>query len=137
MLSMTTLGKFLQMNNAFCPRKHDIVTNLFYPQARETLRVMMEVQKRQRLDTAERFRKHLEHVRERLQTCFQSLPDDVSLDSKLLIKTEPMETSDDMSSSSHVVSLMRGTKRELEDNGEEESIPSLQDQMMCDIIEGL
>ncbi|KAK2188438.1 hypothetical protein NP493_132g05021 [Ridgeia piscesae] len=116
---------------------HHLINEFRPHQARETLRVMMEVQKRQRLDTAERFRKHLEHVRERLQTCFQSLPDDVSLDSKLLIKTEPMETSDDMSSSSHVVSLMRGTKRELEDNGEEESIPSLQDQMMCDIIEGL
>lgn len=116
---------------------HHLINEFRPHQARETLRVMMEVQKRQRLDTAERFHKHLEHVRERLQTCFQSLPDDVSLDSKLLIKTELMDTSDDASSVSQVVSLRRGTKRETEENGEEESIPSLQDQMMCDIIEGL
>ena len=37
--------------------------NEFRPhQARETLRVMMEVQKRQRIETRERFEKHLEKV---------------------------------------------------------------------------
>lgn len=38
--------------------------NEFRPhQARETLRVMMEVQRRQRIETANRFQKHLEKVR--------------------------------------------------------------------------
>lgn len=37
----------------------------------------MEVQKRQRLDTAERFQKHLERVVEMIQGCLASLPDDL------------------------------------------------------------
>lgn len=38
---------------------------------------MMEVQKRQRLETAERFQKHLERVVEMIQGCLASLPDDL------------------------------------------------------------
>jgi mediator of RNA polymerase II transcription subunit 7 len=39
--------------------------NEFRPhQARETLRVMMELQRRQRIETAQRFQKHLDKVRE-------------------------------------------------------------------------
>lgn len=37
----------------------------------------MEVQKRQRLETAERFQKHLERVVEMIQGCLASLPDDL------------------------------------------------------------
>lgn len=38
--------------------------NEFRPhQARETLRVMMELQRRQRMETAQRFQKHLDKVR--------------------------------------------------------------------------
>lgn len=38
--------------------------NEFRPhQARETLRVMLDLQKRQRIETADRFRKHLDKVR--------------------------------------------------------------------------
>jgi len=49
--------------------------NEFRPhQARETLRVMMEMQKRQRLETVERFNKHLEHVRKIVNTAFKALP---------------------------------------------------------------
>ncbi|KAL0605256.1 Mediator of RNA polymerase II transcription subunit 7 [Plecturocebus cupreus] len=39
---------------------HHLINEYRPHQARETLRVMMEVQKRQRLETAERFQKHLE-----------------------------------------------------------------------------
>ena len=97
------------------------------------------MQKRQRLETAERFRKHLDVVREKLQTCFRSLPDDVSLDSKLLIKTESMDTSEDVGGVGRGAELLQvkvepGTDGEGE---EDESIPTLQDKMMCDIIEGL
>ncbi|XP_028315917.1 mediator of RNA polymerase II transcription subunit 7 [Gouania willdenowi] len=56
---------------------HHLINEYRPHQARETLRVMMEVQKRQRLDTAERFQKHLERVGEMIQGCLTSLPDDL------------------------------------------------------------
>ncbi|XP_034037276.1 mediator of RNA polymerase II transcription subunit 7 [Thalassophryne amazonica] len=54
---------------------HHLINEYRPHQARETLRVMMEVQKRQRLETAERFQKHLERVVEMIQGCLASLPD--------------------------------------------------------------
>ena len=60
--------------------------NEFRPhQARETLRVMMELQRRQRIETALRFQKHLEKVQEILQHALHMLPDTSELDSKLAI----------------------------------------------------
>ncbi|XP_032384577.1 mediator of RNA polymerase II transcription subunit 7 [Etheostoma spectabile] len=56
---------------------HHLINEYRPHQARETLRVMMEVQKRQRQDTAERFQKHLERVVEMIQGCLASLPDDL------------------------------------------------------------
>lgn len=56
---------------------HHLINEYRPHQARETLRVMMEVQKRQRLETAERFHKHLERVVEMIQGCLASLPDDL------------------------------------------------------------
>lgn len=56
---------------------HHLINEYRPHQARETLRVMMEVQKRQRLETAERFQKHLERVVELIQGCLASLPDDL------------------------------------------------------------
>lgn len=50
--------------------------NEFRPhQARETLRVLMEMQKRTRVETALRFQKHLEKVRELVKEAFAALPD--------------------------------------------------------------
>ncbi|XP_057339635.1 mediator of RNA polymerase II transcription subunit 7 [Microplitis mediator] len=73
--------------------------NEFRPhQARETLRVMMELQKRQRIETALRFQKHLEKVQEILQHALQMLPDTSELDCKLSINTETMECSDNLNS---------------------------------------
>lgn len=57
---------------------HHLINEYRPHQARETLRVMMEVQKRQRLETAERFQKHLEKVVEMIQGCLASLPDDIA-----------------------------------------------------------
>ncbi|GAA6097710.1 mediator of RNA polymerase II transcription subunit 7 [Tachysurus ichikawai] len=56
---------------------HHLINEYRPHQARETLRVMMEVQKRQRLETAERFQKHLERVVEMIHGCLVSLPDDL------------------------------------------------------------
>lgn len=50
--------------------------NEFRPhQARETLRVLMEVQKRTRIETATRFQRHLEKVRELVRNAFTQLPE--------------------------------------------------------------
>lgn len=50
--------------------------NEFRPhQARETLRVMMETQKRQRTETTTRFEKHIERVRDIVNTAFGDLPE--------------------------------------------------------------
>ncbi|NP_001134663.1 mediator of RNA polymerase II transcription subunit 7 [Salmo salar] len=87
---------------------HHLINEYRPHQARETLRVMMEVQKRQRLETAERFQKHLERVMEMIQGCLASLPDDLlqtegssgagdgargggALGLAARLKTEPME----------------------------------------------
>jgi mediator of RNA polymerase II transcription subunit 7 len=56
---------------------------------------MMEVQKRQRLETAERFQKHLERVIEMIQNCLASLPDDLPhSEAGMRVKTEPMDADD-------------------------------------------
>lgn len=68
--------------------------NEFRPhQARETLRVMMELQKRQRIETTQRFQNHLEKVREMVKAAFASLPDLTEAD--LSSAAEPMDTGDE------------------------------------------
>lgn len=63
--------------------------NEFRPhQARETLRVMMELQRRQRIETANRFQKHLDKVQEILQQALQNLPEPMEIDSKLMTETD-------------------------------------------------
>lgn len=69
--------------------------NEFRPhQARETLRVMLELQKRQRIETAQRFEKHLDKVMEILQQALQNLPDTSDMDSKLMVPCESLEDMD-------------------------------------------
>ncbi|XP_063301416.1 mediator of RNA polymerase II transcription subunit 7 [Pelobates fuscus] len=75
---------------------HHLINEYRPHQARETLRVMMEVQKRQRLETAERFQKHLERVVEVIQNCLATLPDDLPLpDGIANVKTEQMEVEEE------------------------------------------
>ncbi|XP_034112245.1 mediator of RNA polymerase II transcription subunit 7 isoform X2 [Drosophila albomicans] len=70
--------------------------NEFRPhQARETLRVMMEMQKRQRVETASRFQKHLEKVREIVNTAFSALPtlfDEDDGSAKIKMEVDPLES---------------------------------------------
>ncbi|XP_015204785.1 mediator of RNA polymerase II transcription subunit 7 [Lepisosteus oculatus] len=75
---------------------HHLINEYRPHQARETLRVMMEVQKRQRLETAERFQKHLDRVVEVIQGCLASLPDDLpqpeaGTGGHPRLKSEPMD----------------------------------------------
>lgn len=71
---------------------HHLINEFRPHQARETLRVMLEVQKKQRLEISEKFQKHFEKVKELLQNSLSSLPDDFSLDSKVLVKSELLKT---------------------------------------------
>lgn len=71
--------------------------NEFRPhQARETLRVMMEMQKRQRVETATRFQKHLERVRDIVNSAFAALPtlydDDEHGGAKIKMEVDPLES---------------------------------------------
>lgn len=72
--------------------------NEFRPhQARETLRVMMELQRRQRIETANRFQKHLDKVQEILQQALQNLPEPMEIDSKLITETDLLVNRDNAS----------------------------------------
>ena len=110
---------------------HHLINEFRPHQARETLRVMMEIQKKQRIETAERFYKHFEVVKEKLQECVASLPDEMSLDTKLIIKTEP---SDGITGSG--LGFKVKVKTEPNDNDSEPEI-STKDQMMCDIVDAI
>nr|CAG4652206.1 EOG090X0EJA [Triops cancriformis] len=98
---------------------HHLVNEFRPHQARETLRVMLELQKRQRLETAERFQRHLEKVLDIVQQAIQNLPDPSELegDNKLLIPTERLEAERRKDSKSENCSG--------------------QDKLMCDIIDAL
>lgn len=76
---------------------HHLINEFRPHQARETLRVMMEMQKQQRLETAERFQKHLDRVIEKLQTAVTMPQESSEWDCSFLSTTEAMimnETND-------------------------------------------
>lgn len=114
---------------------HHLINEFRPHQARETLRVMMEEQRKKRLETANRFEHHLGKVQEMLRNCLSALPDDDALDSKLLIKTEPVSTESVGTLPPYKV------KRESVDGEagmeEDTSHVNMADRMMCDIVDAL
>jgi len=128
---------------------HHLINEFRPHQARESLRVMLEKQKRERLETVERFKKHLQCVQEMLQTCVRALPDASELDSKLVIKLEPESTEPSGSSASAgtgsaEAAAAGGVDKEKEDSDEDsmvdpESIRECEalDKMMCEIVDAM
>lgn len=111
--------KLEDLNLLFIHMHHLI--NEFRPhQARETLRVMMEIQKKKRLEIADKFQMHLDKVTDLIQKSLSALPDEFSLDSKVLVKSEILTSEID----------------EPETSMETESCDQL-DRMMCDIVDGM
>lgn len=111
--------KLEDLNLLFIHMHHLI--NEFRPhQARETLRVMMELQKKRRHEVAERFQVHLDKVTELIQKSLSALPDEFSLDSKVLVKSEILTKEID----------------EPEPRQDNEECDQL-DRMMCDIVDGM
>ncbi|XP_015378747.1 PREDICTED: mediator of RNA polymerase II transcription subunit 7 [Diuraphis noxia] len=65
--------------------------NEFRPhQARETVRVMLDLQRRQRNETTIRLQKHIDKVSDILQQTLENLPD-TELDSKLMVDTSKID----------------------------------------------
>lgn len=54
---------------------HHLINELRPHQARETIRVTMQAQKRQRAETTARLNKQIDKVNEIIQTCISSIPD--------------------------------------------------------------
>lgn len=97
---------------------HHLINEFRPHQARETLRVMMELQKRQRVDISDRFHRHLKEVTKMLQNNVSEL---------------------DQQQQQHDLGLLEPT---LEENSirerKEETQPSelkIKDHMMCDMID--
>jgi len=133
---------------------HHLINEFRPHQARETLRVMLETQRRQRLETVERFRRHLARVEEMLQSCVLALPGDLELDTKLVIKIEPGTAGNVGSAvtgqlynsglSASASGGMHYLKREVDDADDssdidDESVAKSEtlDQMMCDIVDNM
>ena len=115
---------------------HHLINEFRPHQARETLRVLLEVQKKQRLETAERFRHHLETVQEKLRNTLSTLPESHDLDSKLLVKTENMEVDGVPIENGHAGTNSQ-VRVKLEPEDEEPPQINMADRMMCDIIDAL
>jgi len=97
---------------------HHLINEFRPHQARETLRVMMEVQRRQTNDVSERLQKHIEKCVDIVRQALNSLPDQYESESKLLASTELF-----FAKNSTVT--------------QPEEIVNPQDQMMCEIVDSM
>nr|CAG4650521.1 EOG090X0EJA [Sida crystallina] len=100
---------------------HHLVNEFRPHQARETLRVMLEQQKRQRLEIAERFQRHYENAFKLVQEAMNSVPEPSEADGKLMIDIERIHPSNNQN----------GNQDKDTDGCSEE------DRLMCSIIDAL
>ncbi|KAH9489036.1 Mediator of RNA polymerase II transcription subunit 7 [Bulinus truncatus] len=99
---------------------HHLINEFRPHQARETLRVMLELQRAKRMEIAQKFQEHYDKVIDLIQSAINAIPDDVTSDSSLLSESDSLGQSSDI-------------KMELSDL---ETCDSL-DKMMCTIVDGM
>uniref|UniRef100_A0A0B6ZA84 Mediator of RNA polymerase II transcription subunit 7 n=1 Tax=Arion vulgaris TaxID=1028688 RepID=A0A0B6ZA84_9EUPU len=63
---------------------HHLINEFRPHQARETLRVMLELQRTKRVEIAHKFQEHYDKVLDLIHSAINSIPEDVNLDSTLL-----------------------------------------------------
>ncbi|KAK7097965.1 mediator of RNA polymerase II transcription subunit 7-like [Littorina saxatilis] len=97
---------------------HHLINEYRPHQARETLRVMMEEQKKQRNEISDKFQSNLDHVTQVIDSAVRAIPEDLNLDSKLLVESK----------------LLQEAAAIKEEPMEDDHIDSL-DQMMCKIVD--
>ncbi|XP_064085191.1 mediator of RNA polymerase II transcription subunit 7-like [Macrobrachium nipponense] len=100
---------------------HHLINEFRPHQARETVRVMLEMQKRQRHQVAERLEQQEELVRRLVREALASLPDNLDLDSKLLVPS--------------LEELQLRPKSDANSNAEDKC--SSLDRLMCNIVDAL
>jgi len=96
---------------------HHLINEFRPHQARETLRVMLHVQKRKRLQLAEKFHGHLEKVQETIQEALSALPDQDDSDS-----TTDNKKGVDFSSNNQ------------KDSNQENAIEKARDAVLCELV---
>jgi len=119
---------------------HHLINEFRPHQARETLRVMLDLQKRQRIETLDRFQLHLNHVKEMVQASVAALPDDSSLDSKLIIARPLPLSSREPGSPAGREECEEGEDAELGGGGlSQEDVTNNEtlDEMMCNIVDSM
>lgn len=100
---------------------HHLINEFRPHQARETVRVMLEMQKRQRHQVAERLERQEDEVSRLVREALASLPDNLDSDSKLLVPS-PEE-------------LQLRPKSDASSNAEDKC--SSLDRLMCNIVDAL
>ena len=82
-------------------------------------------------------------MQETIEGALRTLPDDSDLDTKLTIKTEPMETNDKSNGEvkeplhKRIKTESKDNEKDGEENSEEEGDVNRLDEMMCDIVDAL
>nr|CAG4641241.1 EOG090X0EJA [Eulimnadia texana] len=102
---------------------HHLVNEFRPHQARETLRVMMEQQKRQRYEIADRFERHLERAFELVRQAVSNLPELSESSTKFLIDTVRVQLTDN-----------RENRNKKAANSAE---CTEEDQLMCNIVDAM
>jgi len=128
---------------------HHLINEFRPHQARETLRVMLDVQKNHRIDTLDRFKRHLLLVREMIQQAVQALPAEDSLQQQqpifqsdiAIVRLDSMskcESMNDQTLLKHQTSEDSRTTTTTDNNSSNvQSQHEILDRIMCDIVDSL
>ncbi|CAG5132570.1 unnamed protein product [Candidula unifasciata] len=77
---------------------HHLINEFRPHQARETLRVMLELQRTKRTEIAQKFQEHYDKVLDLIHSAINAIPEDVTIDSTLLTESETLGQAEDIKS---------------------------------------